>query len=102
VVIDEYERAYRTLGCLRGMLGYYRAVLEDMEQNREFGGCRLTTPVLALGGDVGSAPDIYDAMQAYAADVRGGLVADCGHYIPEEQPAALAQEMLAFFQAVVP
>lgn len=97
--IDEYERAYRTLGGLRGMLGYYRAILEDMEQNREFANQRLATPLLALGGDVGSAPDLHEAMQAYAADVHGGQIAECGHYIPEEQPEVLAQQMLAFFAA---
>lgn len=33
--IDEYERAYRLPGGLRGMLGYYRAVLEDIKIHAE-------------------------------------------------------------------
>ena len=95
--IDEYERAYRMPGGLRGMLGYYRAVLEDMEQNREIGQQRLKPPVLALGGDVGSAPNIFEALKPFCENVRGGLIADSGHYVPEEQPDALAREMLKFF-----
>jgi len=33
--IDEYERAYRMPGGLRGMLGYYRAVLDDIQIHAE-------------------------------------------------------------------
>jgi pimeloyl-ACP methyl ester carboxylesterase len=31
---------------------------------------------------------------------RGGLIPDSGHYIPEEQPEALAREMLGFFSTL--
>ena len=61
--IDEYERAYQLPGGLRGMLGYYRAVIEDMEQNKALFARKLGVPILALGGDKGSAPTIYEAMQ---------------------------------------
>jgi pimeloyl-ACP methyl ester carboxylesterase len=46
--IDEYERVYASLGGMRGMLGYYRAVLEDMKQNSELANHPLEVPVLAL------------------------------------------------------
>jgi pimeloyl-ACP methyl ester carboxylesterase len=41
----------------------------------------LFNPVLALGGEVGSAPDLYDSMKSLATDVRGGVIAQSGHYI---------------------
>lgn len=94
--IDEYERVYSGLGSMRGMLGYYRAVLEDMEQNRALKEVKLTVPVLALGGDAGSAPDIYERMKPLAHVVYGGVIKNCGHYIPEEQPEALALEIIRF------
>lgn len=94
--IDEYERAYRAPGGMRGMLGYYRAVLEDIDQNQALMDSPLTLPVLALGGDVGSAPDLYERMQPLGQDVRGGVIANSGHYIPEEQPQALAERILGF------
>ena len=94
--IDEYERVYAGLGSMRGMLGYYRAVLEDMEQNKSLKEVKLTVPVLALGGDVGSAPDLYDRMKPLANVLYGGLIENSGHYIPEEQPAALVQEIISF------
>jgi pimeloyl-ACP methyl ester carboxylesterase len=100
--IDEYERVYSILGGMRGMLGYYRAVLEDIEQNAPLQERPLTVPVLALGGDVGSAPDLYDRMKTLGHDVRGGVIADSGHYIPEEQPEALAREILSFIATLEP
>jgi pimeloyl-ACP methyl ester carboxylesterase len=95
--IDEYERVYAQPGGLRGMLGYYRAVIEDMEQNMSLFARKLALPILALGGDGGSAPNIHAAMQELGEDVRGGLMANSsGHYIPEEQPEALASQLVEF------
>ncbi len=61
---------------------------------------KLRTPILALGGDNGSAPDIYEAMKPLCENVRGGVIGGCGHYIPEEQPEALAAKMIEFFDEV--
>jgi pimeloyl-ACP methyl ester carboxylesterase len=98
--IDEYERVYRLPGGMRGMLGYYRAVLEDIEQNRELMSTPLSIPVLALGGEVGSAPDLFESMQPLGRNVRGGVIAGSGHYIPEEKPDALCAEITAFINSL--
>mgnify|MGYP000114647682 CR=1 FL=1 len=94
--IDEYERVYRQPGGLRGMLGYYRAVDEDVVQNASLRDRRLTMPVLALGGEKGSAPDLFDAITPMAVNVTGGVVPDCGHYIPEEKPQWLVDALHDF------
>ena len=94
--IDEYERVYQLPGGLRGMLGYYRAVIEDMEQNKALVARKLGLPILALGGDLGSAPTIFEAMRPLGDKVDGGVIANSGHYIPEEQPEALVAEILKF------
>jgi pimeloyl-ACP methyl ester carboxylesterase len=94
--INEYERVYSSLGGMRGMLGYYRAVLEDVDQNEKFADVKLTVPILALGGDVGSAPDLFEKMKQLAHNVTGGVVKDSGHYIPEEQPEVLVKEIINF------
>jgi pimeloyl-ACP methyl ester carboxylesterase len=78
------------------MLGYYRAVEEDMRQNEKLFANKIKTPVLALGGDVGSAPNIHELMRPLCKNLRGGLIEACGHYIPEEQPAKLATELVNF------
>lgn len=94
--IDEYERVYATLGGMRGMLGYYRAVLEDIEKNQRLMKNKIAVPLLALGGDQGSAPDLYEKMKDLGVNVSGGVIRNSGHYIPEEQPEALCDEILGF------
>ncbi|UOZ05609.1 alpha/beta fold hydrolase [Amycolatopsis sp. WQ 127309] len=92
--LDEYERVLSG-GKLTGLLGYYRAVLTDIEQNARHAE-PIRVPVLALGGAQGSAPDLLAKVRPHAADIRGGVIADSGHYVPEEQPAALAAALRGF------
>jgi len=98
--IDEYERAYQMPGGMRGMLGYYRAVLEDIGIHAEFTTRPIEVPLLVLAADAGSAPDLYERMQPLAKDLRGGVIADSGHYIPEEQPEALADQLRQFIASL--
>ncbi|MEL7983180.1 alpha/beta hydrolase [Vreelandella titanicae] len=95
--IDEYERVYKQPGNLRGALAYYRAVLDDAEQNASLEAKKIETPILALGGDFGMSPDIYDAIKPLATHVEGGVIQNCGHYMPEEQPDEIAAKMIKFF-----
>lgn len=94
--IDEYVRAYSTPGVWRGMLGYYRAVLQDISEHAEYAKSPTDVPVLALGGEQGSAPDLFDKLSPLVSNLRGGLVPASGHYIPEEQPHFLAQQIEKF------
>ena len=100
--IDEYERVYAGPGGMRGMLGYYRAVFEDMKQNAELANRQLRVPVLAFGADAGSAPDLYERLEPCCTNIRGGLIQNSGHYIPEEQPEVLAREIIAFVSRLEP
>lgn len=93
---DEYERVYAAPGGRRGMLGYYRAVPQNMDQNKTFARTPIQVPVLALGADAGSAPDLPDKLAPLCTDFRGGTIADSGHYIPAEQPQALSARIAAF------
>jgi pimeloyl-ACP methyl ester carboxylesterase len=98
--IDEYERAYSMPGGTRGMLGYYRAVVEDIEIHAELSARPIEVPVLALTAETGSAPDLVQRLRPLANDLRGGLIADSGHYIPEEQPEALADQLRQFIASL--
>ena len=97
--LDEYTRVLCRTGGLRAGLGYYRAFRESADQNRDLLARhgKLAMPVLALGADQGSIVDMVTPMQAVATDVTGGTIAHCGHYVPEEQPEAVAAELMAFF-----
>lgn len=103
--IEEYVRCYSRPGALRAGFEYYRNIPVDTADNLALldSGFRLLMPVLALGGARtearGRAGEPLESLRAIAVDVRGGLVPDCGHFIPEEQPELLAARLLEFFPA---
>jgi pimeloyl-ACP methyl ester carboxylesterase len=100
--IDEYIRCYTAPGAMRAGFEYYRAIFDDMTQNQEFAKTKLKMPVLALGGEKATNTGMFQTMQRAAEDVQGGAIADCGHYIPEEQPEYLSQQILTFFDQEKP
>jgi pimeloyl-ACP methyl ester carboxylesterase len=101
--ITEYLRTYTAPGALRAGFAYYRNIPRDIADNKALldSGFRLKMPVLALGGERmeargrGSQPE--ESLRCIADDVTGGVIAECGHFIPEEQPDALAARLLEFF-----
>lgn len=95
--IEEYVRVFKKDGGLRAGLAYYRAAAQSARQNKELARDKLAMPLLALGSDQGSIADMAAPLRSFAGDVHGGTVAHCGHFLPEEQPAAIAEELLAFF-----
>lgn len=96
--IDEYLRVFMREGGLRAGLAYYRSAQLSARQNRELmARGKLRMPVLALSADQGSIPDMAEPLRAYADDVRGATLAHCGHFLPEEQPAAVAAQLAEFF-----
>lgn len=95
--IDEYVRCYSAPKAMRAGFEYYRAVFDDITQNQEYAKTKLKMPVLALGGEKATGNGMLHTMQMAASDVRGGIVNDCGHYIPEERPDYLADQILSFF-----
>ncbi len=56
-------------------------------------------PILAFGAETGVGAALIETMQLVATDVRGGVFTDCGHYMPEEAPRALAEQVLKFLSA---
>ena len=103
--VDEYVRCYSRPGALRAGFEYYRTIPRDAADNRAIlaSGFRLPMPVLALGGARtearGRGEEPLESLRAIATDVRGGVLPDCGHFIPEEQPELLAARLLDFFPA---
>lgn len=96
--IDEYLRVFTKEGGLRAGLAYYRAADVSARQNRELSARgKLRMPVLALSADQGSIADMAGPLRHYANEVQGVTIAHCGHFLPEEQPAAVAEELLRFF-----
>jgi pimeloyl-ACP methyl ester carboxylesterase len=95
--LDEYTRHYASPGGLRSV-NYYRTHAVDAEYFRESSKTPLEMPVLALGGDHFNGITVKDAMEQMATDVRGGVIPDCGHWVTDEQPQYVIDQLLAFFK----
>jgi pimeloyl-ACP methyl ester carboxylesterase len=101
--VDEYVRCYAQPGAMRAGFGYYRALPVNVERNQALraSGFRLPMPVLGIGGGRaesrgrGSEPEL--SLREIADDVSGAVIADSGHFVPEEQPRALADALQRFF-----
>lgn len=96
--LDEYIRIFSQPGALRAGLAFYRSVNLSAEQNRVLvRDAKLAMPVLAVSADHGSIPDMAGPLRPFAADLRGETITRRGHFIPEEQPEALARLFSDFF-----
>jgi len=103
----------KTLSPLRVILfhvplEHFRAFPVDAEQNKGTGKAKITTPVLALGGAIypalgGDYPGnfAYSSLQSLATNVTGIIVPLSGHWIPEEQPQFVIDQLFKFFGKIV-
>ncbi|WP_326836872.1 alpha/beta hydrolase [Amycolatopsis rhabdoformis] len=97
-----YVEAFQDPGHLHASLEDYRAgfgVDLELDEADHAAGHVVTPPLLLLWGADGGlrAKDVVGVWRRYATDVRGKAVAGSGHYVPEERPDTVADELLAFF-----
>lgn len=104
----EYLRCFSNPETIRATCADYRGVVLDLEHDAVDQGTKLECPVLVLwstympkrpGWQTGGSLDMMEVWRRRAANLRGRGM-DCGHFIPEEQPEELAQELLSFLGSV--
>jgi pimeloyl-ACP methyl ester carboxylesterase len=95
--IDEYVSHYASPGGMRAGFEYYRSIPEDIKLNQEYSKVKLPMPVLALGGECSFGNAALDSMRLVATDVRGSVIPNTGHWIPEERPVFLVDQLFNFF-----
>jgi pimeloyl-ACP methyl ester carboxylesterase len=102
--INEYVSRYSAPGGMRAGFEYYRAFPEDAMQNQNYSQTKLPMPILALGasyipvlgGNI-TMPTIVYGMQQLAENVTGIRVPNSGHFIAEEQPQFVINQLSNFF-----
>lgn len=100
-VWDEYLRVFSRPEALAAMLSDYRATFAlDVPYYRALraAGTKLAVPALILWGDhgnLGGRPAL-EIWREVASTVQGSEIPDCGHYLPEEQPAIVRDHLLSF------
>ena len=94
--VDELTRVYARPDGLRGTVGSYRSMLTEGDDVRALA-ARGPLPMPVLAVDAAPGTITRDTMAQVAADVIPVQLADVGHLIALEAPAALAATLLDFY-----
>jgi pimeloyl-ACP methyl ester carboxylesterase len=95
--IDAYTRPFAALGGVRGALAHIRAIPSSAVLNRKLAERVLEMPVLAIGAELSFGKYMVEGARRFARQVSGAIVERSGHWIPEERPEWLSEQLLAFF-----
>jgi pimeloyl-ACP methyl ester carboxylesterase len=93
--VAAYVKAYAREGRMDAAFDYCRRILDDMDFNKKHFENKIPIRLLAVGGQY-SIPNMGELLRPYFQEVKSVVIADSGHFVPEEQPEALARELLAF------
>jgi pimeloyl-ACP methyl ester carboxylesterase len=93
--VAAYVRAYARNGRMDAAFDYCRKIIDDMVFNKSQFKNKLPIRLLAVGGEH-SIPNMGESLRPYFEDVTSVVVPDSGHFVPEEQPEALAKALMAF------
>jgi pimeloyl-ACP methyl ester carboxylesterase len=102
--IDEATRAHYTAlyskpHAIHDAFEQFKAFPQDGVDNRAFRvKGKLTLPVLALGGEKSYGVKMKGELDDVAANVKGGVVPESGHWIMEENPAVTTKLVLDFLK----
>ena len=99
-IVKEYIKSFSDPECIHGSCEDYRAASSiDLAHDEEDMDRKISTPLLVLWGNEGFVHRKYDVLSTWqprAADVRGKAL-DSGHFLPEENPRQVLDELLGFF-----
>jgi pimeloyl-ACP methyl ester carboxylesterase len=93
--VEAYVRAYARPGRMDAAFDYCRKIVDDMAFNASHFKSRLPVRLLAVGGEH-SIPTMGESLRPYFETVKSVVIADSGHFVPEEQPEALAEALEVF------
>jgi pimeloyl-ACP methyl ester carboxylesterase len=84
--VDEYLRTFAGKDGVLGSMGVYRAAFTSIDQTEPLMTAKITTPVVALGGEKGLGAKVGEMVAMIAENVEAHTLAGCGHFMTEERP----------------
>jgi pimeloyl-ACP methyl ester carboxylesterase len=97
-LLEMYARSYAKPHSLHAAMEYYRALNETQRRNVPLFQKKLTMKTMAIGG--GSPVSVgqfqVDQLAKYTTNMKGVVLPGCGHWVPEECPAAFNATILDF------
>lgn len=94
--VDAYAKPFAAPGGIRGAAAHIRAMPESAVINRRLSERKLPMPVLAIGDELSFGAGMRNGARQLAQDLTGAVAERSGHWIPEERPAWLAEQVLQF------
>jgi pimeloyl-ACP methyl ester carboxylesterase len=92
-----YAALYARPGAMHSAFEQFAAFTQDAIDNKAFAAKeKLTMPVLAIGADKSFGTAMADVLRFVASNVAGHVVANSGHWLMEEQPAATVAAIVGF------
>jgi pimeloyl-ACP methyl ester carboxylesterase len=99
---QHYAALYALPGAMHGGFSQFGAFDQDVIDDRAFlAAGKLGVPVLAIGGAKSFGPTMAVVAQAAFTNVEGLTIADSGHWLMEEQPAATVAAVRTFLDKPV-
>jgi pimeloyl-ACP methyl ester carboxylesterase len=98
---EHYAALYAAPGRMHAGFRQFAAFDQDTIDNRAWLAAhgKLTMPVLAIGGDKSFGPMMAVVARGGAIDVEERVIADAGHWLMEEQPAATTKAIRDFLDS---
>jgi pimeloyl-ACP methyl ester carboxylesterase len=94
-----YAALYARPGAMHSAFEQFAAFSQDAIDNTALAASgKLAMPVLAIGAERSFGAAMADALRFVASDVTGAIVANSGHWLMEEQPAATIAEITGFLR----
>ncbi len=92
-----YAALYARPGAMHSAFEQFAAFTQDALDNKAFAAKgKLAMPVLAIGADKSFGTAMADDLRFVAGNVTGHVIANSGHWLMEEQPAATVAAITAF------
>src|SRR5262245_8582726 len=94
-----YAKIYARPGAMHAAFNQFAAFSQDASDNKVFAAKgKLTMPILALGGEKSFGEQQAAVMREVGSNVEGGIIANSGHWIMEEQPDATVKAIRGFLE----
>jgi pimeloyl-ACP methyl ester carboxylesterase len=92
-----YAKLYALPGAMHSAFEQFAAFHQDAIDNKTLAAKgKFTMKVLAIGADRSFGTAMADDLRFVASDVTGGVIPNSGHWLMEEQPAAMVAAIRTF------
>jgi len=94
---NHYAALYARPNAMHSAFNQFAAFIQDAKDNPVFAAQgKLGMPVLAIGAEKSYNTQMAEIMRLVATDVTGAVIPNSGHWLMEEQPAAVVAAISAF------